>query len=149
MSKDSNLHIGLRIKKLIDERNLTAYVVSQGSGVKQPNLSRLLTGETKRPSAENIKLLANYFQVSEQYLLTGKDDTKQENTDMNMFGHYYRSSKTGKQLPVIITVKKLTLLNFCTPFGERSGIVRNNVMILGTPGTVGRITTIRVGAVNI
>lgn len=83
MITDNNFGIGFRIKQLIDNRNLTAYIVSSKLGISEGTMSRMLSGKTARPSQKNIKLLADYFRVSEQYLLTGEDDTKQENTDMN------------------------------------------------------------------
>lgn len=66
--------IGDRIKQLIDIKGVTAYIVSAKTGISQATLSRLMSNATKKPNINNIELLANYFNVNPDWLLTGNGE---------------------------------------------------------------------------
>jgi len=54
--------------KLLDERDITAYKLSQATGISNGNLSEYKSG-AKIPTAENLIKIADYFKVSTDYLL--------------------------------------------------------------------------------
>jgi len=62
--------IGDRVKKLLEDKGITAYELSDSTGISQSTLSRIINKNTK-PNIENRKLLADYFNVSKEWLLTG------------------------------------------------------------------------------
>lgn len=63
---------GLRIKELIENKGITPYIVSAKTGVSQSTLSRILNDNSKKLNIENTKILAEYFNVSEEWLTTGE-----------------------------------------------------------------------------
>jgi transcriptional regulator with XRE-family HTH domain len=65
--------IGFRIKKMIEDKGVTPYNVSIKTGISQSTLSRILNDNSKKPNIENTKILAKYFNVSEDWLLTGEE----------------------------------------------------------------------------
>ncbi|MEG1061643.1 MAG: helix-turn-helix transcriptional regulator [Oscillospiraceae bacterium] len=60
---------------LLAEKNVTAYQVFKATGVAQSSLSDWKSGKSK-PKYEKMLLIAEYFGVSVDYLLTGEDATK-------------------------------------------------------------------------
>lgn len=76
------MNISKRIEQLIEDKGVTPYVVSEKTKIAESTLSRILGGETKKPNIKNIQLLAKYFQVSEDWLLTGQNAVSEpENND--------------------------------------------------------------------
>lgn len=73
------MDFGKRLRELIDNKGITPYQISQETGISQATLSRLLGSLTAKPSIKNIRLLANYFNISQTWLLTG-DGEKQKST---------------------------------------------------------------------
>jgi transcriptional regulator with XRE-family HTH domain len=71
-------NIGDRVKKLLKNKGITAYELSEITGISQSTLSRIINKNTK-PNIENSKLLSNYFNVTKEWLLTG--DIKKEFND--------------------------------------------------------------------
>lgn len=68
------MKISDRIRQLIDNKGVTAYVVSAKTGISQATLSRLLSDNTKKPNISNIEILAKYFEVNAKWLLTGEGE---------------------------------------------------------------------------
>lgn len=60
---------------LLKSRNLTAYRLSKEAGISQRLIGYWKKGE-KKPSAGNLQKLSDYFHVSTDYLLTGKEPKK-------------------------------------------------------------------------
>ena len=58
--------------KLLEDRGLTAYKISQGTGISNGNLSEYKSG-VKIPSNKNLQKLSEFFGVSVDYLLTGQE----------------------------------------------------------------------------
>lgn len=71
--------IAQRVQRLMDLKGVTAYVVSQETGISSATMSRILTKEAK-PNIKNSKTLADYFGVSVSYLHTGEDYNIQADT---------------------------------------------------------------------
>lgn len=63
----------MRLKELREERELTQKELAQSIGVAQSNVSRWEKDEME-PSAEIVVKLADFFQVSADYLLGRSDD---------------------------------------------------------------------------
>lgn len=63
-------------EKLMRLKGVTAYRVSKDTGVTQTSLSNWKNGKSE-PSNENIKKLADYFGVSIDYLMTGREADKE------------------------------------------------------------------------
>ena len=60
-----------RILELVETKGITPYEISSKTGISEAVLSRLLNGKTKKPNQNNIKTLAKYFNISEDWLRTG------------------------------------------------------------------------------
>lgn len=60
--------------QLLQERGLTAYKVSQETGISQSTLSDWKTGRAS-PKADKLLVLARYFGVPIEYFLTEKEET--------------------------------------------------------------------------
>lgn len=75
--------IGERITQLLEKKGITAYMLSNETGISQATLSRIINKNTK-PNASNLKALSEYFQVSQTWLVTGKeyDDSKKSNNNI-------------------------------------------------------------------
>lgn len=59
-------------EKLLKERGVTAYKVAKDTGITTSTLSSWKTGRYT-PKPEKLKVLADYFGVSLEYLTTGKE----------------------------------------------------------------------------
>lgn len=73
-------NIGVRLKSEMDKRGLTSYALSKETGISESTLGRIINKNSK-PNTVNIKVLCEYFGVSESWLLTGIDslnDTQSE-----------------------------------------------------------------------
>ncbi len=66
-----------RILELSKEKGVTPYEISTNTGLSEASLSRLFNGKTKKPNQNNIKTLAKYFNVSEDWLRTGQGEKLQ------------------------------------------------------------------------
>ena len=64
------MEIGERLQKLLDKKGITAYMLSDYTGVSQSTISRILNKNSK-PNASTLKLLANYFKVPALWILNG------------------------------------------------------------------------------
>lgn len=66
---------GDRIKKLRDEKNISQFELSEFLGISQQALSKWENEKTE-PDNDSLVKLANYFNVSTDYLL-GNSETRQ------------------------------------------------------------------------
>jgi transcriptional regulator with XRE-family HTH domain len=57
-----------RFRQLMEERGITSYRVSKDTGVSEASLSEWKRGNST-PKVENLKKIANYFNVTLDYLL--------------------------------------------------------------------------------
>ena len=64
-------------EQLCQKRNVTPYKVSKLANVTQTALSNWKTGKST-PSAKTLQKLADFFNVSIEYLMTGKESNKEE-----------------------------------------------------------------------
>lgn len=87
--------------KLLQEFNVTPYKVSKETGVSQSTLSDWKRG-VSTPKQDKLQRLADYFNVSLQYLMTGKEKEGGET--------YYLNKDTRKVAQDIFENKELRML---------------------------------------
>lgn len=84
-----------RLAELMEEKRITAYRLSQETGITQATLSRWKSGKNS-PSSETLKILAKYFHVSTDYLLGNVSepyfylDNERIINDINKFSGFTR-----------------------------------------------------------
>ncbi len=64
--------IGDRLDILLKNKGLTRYHFCKNTGISQSTLSRIVNKNSK-PSRNVLNTICNYFNVTEEWLLTGKD----------------------------------------------------------------------------
>ena len=69
-------------EQLLQERGITAYKVSKDTGVTQSTLSDWKRGRST-PKTDNMKKIADYFGVTLDYLMTGKESSKEDKPELN------------------------------------------------------------------
>lgn len=62
-----------RLKQLFEEKDVTPYRVSKETSITRTTIGNYIDGKTE-PNKSNIGLLANYFRVNEDWLLTGNGE---------------------------------------------------------------------------
>ena len=81
------MSFGKNLKNLIEERNMTQKELAKFLNIAPSTLGGYVQG-VREPDYHTLKLLANYFEVSIDYLLdnrTGKSTTPQENELLRIF----------------------------------------------------------------
>ena len=73
-----NSKFSIRLKELRKERGLTQEDLSKLSGISFPTISRYENGQRDEPKLTILKTLANYFDVTIDYLV-GDTDIKETN----------------------------------------------------------------------
>ena len=68
-------------EQLLQKYGLTAYKVSKETGITQSTLSDWKRGRST-PKTENMKKIADYFGVSVDYLMTGKEEAKEKDPEL-------------------------------------------------------------------
>lgn len=91
-------------EKLCSERGITAYRVCKETGITTSTLSNWKAGRYT-PKADKLKKIADFFGVSVEYLLTGKEDQSNvsEIKDPDLKEEYLNLEKlllSGKQKPL-------------------------------------------------
>ena len=71
---------GERLRQVIENKGITPYQLSAKTNVSQATLSRILANSTTKPSIKTVEVIADYLQISREWLLTGNGDmhTKSE-----------------------------------------------------------------------
>lgn len=68
-------------EQLLQKHNVTAYRVAKEAGVTQTALSNWKSGRST-PSTPTLQKIADYFGVSVDYLMTGKDEPKEMSPEL-------------------------------------------------------------------
>lgn len=63
-----------RLRKSIENKEITAYELSAATGVTQANISRVLNGKTLKPNKDSLRVIADYLQVNSEWLIYGKGE---------------------------------------------------------------------------
>lgn len=66
-------------EQLLQKRGVTPYKVAKEAGVTQTALSNWKTGKSQ-PTLKTLQKIANYFGVSVDYLMTGKDSSQEDSS---------------------------------------------------------------------
>lgn len=69
-------------EQLLQKYGVTAYKVSKETGITQSTLSDWKRGRST-PKTENMKKIADYFGVSVEYLMTGKNEQKEKEISLS------------------------------------------------------------------
>lgn len=87
-------------EKLLKEKGVTAYKVAKDTGVTTATLSSWKTGRYE-PKPEKLKILADYFGVSVDYLMTGKEKDGEK---------YYLNEETAELAQTLFNNRNLRVL---------------------------------------
>ena len=85
-----NAKFSKRLKELRKERGLTQEDLSKLSGVSFPTISRYENGQRDEPKLTILKTLANYFDVTIDYLV-GDTDIKETNFTSDEIARIFNS----------------------------------------------------------
>ena len=93
-----NSKFSTRLKELRKERGLTQEELSKLSGISFPTISRYENGQRDEPKLTILKTLANYFDVTIDYLV-GDTDTKETNFTSDEIGRIFNDlDDDGKRI---------------------------------------------------
>lgn len=84
--------ISENLKKLIEEHNLNTLELARRTGIGQPVIYRIMTGETDNPKIATVRTLADYFGISVNQLL-GENSISSFNKPEDVF--------TPPQIPLL------------------------------------------------
>lgn len=87
-------------EKLLKERGVTAYKVAKDTGITTSTLSSWKTGRYT-PKPEKLKVLADYFGVSLEYLTTGEERDGEK---------YYLNEETAEMAQKLFENRNLKVL---------------------------------------
>lgn len=87
--------------KLLHEYGVTAYKISKETGISQSTLSDWKSGKIT-PKADKLQIIADYFNVSLEYLMTGEEKAGGET--------YYINEDTREIAQKVFESKELRLL---------------------------------------
>ncbi|MFL0507404.1 helix-turn-helix domain-containing protein [Ureibacillus sp. 179-F W5.1 NHS] len=93
--------VGAKIKYLREKSNISQKDFAKKIGVSNTVLSRYESGDRK-PDYDTLQLIADYFEVSTDYLLGRTDNPKLENDDESNFQAFINDPELGvwyKELP--------------------------------------------------
>lgn len=88
-------------EQLLQKFNVTSYKISKETGVTQTTLSNWKNGKST-PSTSNMQKIADYFNVSIDYLMNGEENEDSEK--------YYLNDETAKVAQEIFENKELRAL---------------------------------------
>lgn len=87
-------------EKLLKDRGITAYKVAKDTGVTTATLSSWKTGRYE-PKPEKLKIIADYFGVSLDYLMTGEEKESDK---------YYLNDETAEMAQALFENRDLRVL---------------------------------------
>lgn len=107
-TKDYNSLFAKRLRELCEGR--TQQEIADGAGITRQNLGKFLLGETK-PDVDTLEKLANFFNVSTDYLL-GRTDARRINPSLEAAHEY-----TGLSIKAVKTLNEIDnfLLHYLKP----------------------------------
>jgi transcriptional regulator with XRE-family HTH domain len=129
--RDNNLKsLGDRLSYIMDSKGLSAYKVSQDTGISQSNLSRLKK-EKQKPNSTTLEILANYLQIRKDWLLKGEGaielnkEIKQANTGIKSSAYYHEKfgNISDEDLRVLFMVNHDRLLKVSPEYQNFIGMI--------------------------
>lgn len=94
----------LRVDAVLKEKGLTRQIVADACGFRYGNFSKWKHGDN-RPLAETVLSIAQYLNVSVEWLLTGKDPSDLTEDERHLVSMYRRSDERGKK-SILETAKR-------------------------------------------
>ena len=89
--------------KLLEERGVTAYKVSKATGIAGSTFSNWKSGRST-PKQDKLQKIADYFGVSVDFLITGKEETavaQEEHIDLKAeFNRIKKLLESGENAPL-------------------------------------------------
>lgn len=87
-------------EKLLQERCVNALAVSKATGISSGTLSDWKNGRIKALKADKLRLIADYFGVSVDYLMTGSDPEGEHITaqERRLLAYYRALSEGNKKI---------------------------------------------------
>jgi transcriptional regulator with XRE-family HTH domain len=79
------MSLGFRLKELRMRKNVSLQVVADEVKVSKAHIWELERGDTKNPSMDLLKRLANYYGVSVEYLVTADQTDMGESPEIKAF----------------------------------------------------------------
>lgn len=83
-----------RLNELLEEKNISQSELAEKTNISQGAISQYLMG-TYKPKYDKIKILANFFGVSQGYLL-GTDNLKEINPNLEIINHLIELTASNK-----------------------------------------------------
>lgn len=108
-------------EQLLQDFGITAYKVAKDTGITQSTLSDWKRGRST-PKTDNMKKLADYFNVSVDYLMTGKEKEGGET--------YYLNDETREIAQEVFENKELRMLFHAARDAEPEDIEAVHNMLL-------------------
>ena len=87
--------LSTRLKALIANKNWNEFELSKQSGVSQPTVHRMLSGESKSPRLSNLASIAKCLNVSVAYLTEDKVEGEISATANEFIAKIESSAKNG------------------------------------------------------
>ncbi|SDC02901.1 LexA family protein [Acinetobacter boissieri] len=111
-----------RIQQKLAEKNLKQADISRATGKSSVAVTKWVRGENI-PKTDSLKAIANLLNVSEEWLLTGRDNTSTKNIESkNGWGNVQPSGRTLRIIPLLDFVQAGTFHETCydglNPKGE-------------------------------
>ncbi|MCE3268674.1 MAG: hypothetical protein K0R49_926 [Burkholderiales bacterium] len=72
------MSLSKKLKKLLFEREITPTDLAKALNMPVPTIHRIVTGRTTRPHEKSIKLISNFFGISERELVDANNSTSQD-----------------------------------------------------------------------
>ena len=107
-------------EKLLKEKGVTAYKVAKDTGVTTATLSSWKTGRYE-PKPEKLKILADYFGVSVDYLMTGKEKEGEK---------YYLNEETAELAQTLFKNRNLRVLFDAAKDATPEDLATTSIMLM-------------------
>ena len=102
------MNVPERLKELIKQKGISIYSLSRETGIPHSTLSRFLNQKTETINRSTLKILADYFHVNLDWLITGNGEqypsvAQQNQSGDNIHGRSVtvNNSETAKLLDII------------------------------------------------
>lgn len=95
-----------KLKGLIKEKGVTAYIVANKTGISEATLSRLLNNNTSKPNIKNVDLLAKYFNVTSDWLLSSNNITDNATDTLSVSSSLSKSDKIASLRSLMLDIQQ-------------------------------------------
>lgn len=92
-----------RIEKLCNAKDIDITTLCRNADISRASLSEFKAGRTKKLSTSTLEKIANYFDVSVDYLLTGEDFASEDDSELN---EYLEELRTRPEMRMFFSLTK-------------------------------------------